>query len=145
MKAVVKKSAEILKKQCMKLPARSTSQTSSDHRPDLDANIITMFQELIGELRWDIEISRVDILHEVSVLSTFQVSPREGRLHQMFYRFYLMKNNPKLTIYFYPRSPNIYPTSFSGSPAEAFREKSRCHGIITKIYTITNRYASYYY
>ena len=50
---------------------------SSDYRPDidatseLDANDITMFQYLIGELIWDTEIGRVDILHEVLVLSVF--------------------------------------------------------------------------
>ena len=34
-----------------------------------------------------------------------------------------MKYNPKLTIYFDPRFPNIDPTSFSGSSAKYFREK----------------------
>ena len=44
---------------------------SSDYRPELDAteeldgNDITMFQDLIGDLRWATEIDRVDILHEV--------------------------------------------------------------------------------
>ena len=36
-----------------------------------------------------------------------------------------MKNNPKLTVYFDPRFPNIDPTSLSGSSAEEFREKYR--------------------
>ena len=36
-----------------------------------------------------------------------------------------MKDNPKLTIHFHPRFPNIYPTSFSGSSAEEFREQYR--------------------
>ena len=39
---------------------------------ELDVNNIIMFQELTGELRWATEIGRVDILHEVSVLSAFQ-------------------------------------------------------------------------
>ena len=76
-----------------------------------------MFQELIGELRWSTEIGRVDILHEVSVLSAFQAAPREGHLHQVFHIFDFMVKNPKLTIYFDPILPNIDPTSFSGSSA----------------------------
>ena len=75
-----------------------------------------MFQELIGEMRWFTEIGRVDILHEVSVLSVFKEAPRERNLNQVFHIFDFMKKNPKLTIYFDPRFPNIYPTSFSGSP-----------------------------
>ena len=40
--------------------------------------------------------------------SAFQEVPREGNFYQVFHIFAFMKNNPKLTIYFDPRSPNIY-------------------------------------
>ena len=75
VRVVVKNLEERLKKYGMTLPARETIPISSDYRPEtnataeLDANDITMFQELIGELIWDTEKGRVDILHEVSVLS----------------------------------------------------------------------------
>ena len=116
MKEVVNNPEERLKKQGMKLPAREITPMSSDYRPELDAtaeldtNNINMFQELIGYLRWATEIGRVDILHEVSVLSKFQDSPNEEHLHQVFHIFAFMKKNPKLTIYFDPRFPNIFPT-----------------------------------
>ena len=57
---------------------------SSDYRPkldttaELDTNDITIFEELIGNLRWATEIGRVDILHEVFFLSAFKVSPPCG-------------------------------------------------------------------
>ena len=70
---------------------------------------------------WATEIVILDILHEVLVLSVFQESPREGNLHQIFHIFYFMTNNPKLTMYFDLRFPNIYPTSLSGISAEGFR------------------------
>ena len=113
----------------MKLPTRVTSPISSDYRPELDAKAeldvkdITMFQELIGDLRWATEISRVDILHDVSLLSEFQASPREGHLHQVFHIPDFMKKNPKLTIYFDPIFPNIDSTSFLGRSTEEFREQ----------------------
>ena len=71
----------------MKLPPRATTPMSSNYRSEpeatveLDANNITMFQELIGDLRWAKDIVGVDILHEVLVLSAFKASPREGHLH----------------------------------------------------------------
>ena len=44
-----------------------------------------MFQELIGELRWAIEIGRVDIHTEVSMLLAYQASPRQGHLEQVIH------------------------------------------------------------
>ena len=67
---------------------------------------------------WATEIGRDDILHEVSVLSEFQSSPRKGHLYQVLQILSFMKNKPKLAIYFDPRFPNIYSTSLSGSSAE---------------------------
>ena len=105
----------------MKLTAKTTNQMSSDYRPELnataerDATYIIMFQELIGYLRWSTEIGRIDILHEVLVLSAFQAATREGHLHQVFHIFDFMIKNPKLTINFDPIFPNMYPTSSSGS------------------------------
>ena len=65
----------------------------------------------------------VDILHEVLLLSAFQYSSSEENLHQVFHIFDFMIKNPKLTIYFDQRFPNIDPTSFPGSSAEEFREQ----------------------
>ena len=53
----------------MILPRRAETLMFSDYTPELDATTelesdsITMYQELIGELRWEIEIGRVDIGH----------------------------------------------------------------------------------
>ena len=61
----------------MGLPRRSETPMSSDYTPELYATTelesdgITMYQELIGALIWVIEIRRVDIEHEVSLLSSY--------------------------------------------------------------------------
>ena len=47
---------------------------------ELESYVITTYQELIGELRWAIEVGRVDIVHEVSVLSSNQSAPCGGHL-----------------------------------------------------------------
>ena len=131
VKALVKRLEERLKKQGMKLPSRSTAPMSSNYRreldesSELDANDITIFQELIGDLTWPTEKGKVDILHELLVFSVFLASPCEVFLHQVFHIFAFMKKNPKLKIYFDPRFPNIDPTSFSGSSTGEFREQYR--------------------
>ena len=67
--------------------------------PELDSDELTLFQEIIGVLRWVTEIGRVDIFHEVSILSQFQASASEGHLQQAFNIFSYLKNNPRLTIH----------------------------------------------
>jgi hypothetical protein len=89
------------------------------------------FQELIGMLRWATEIGRVDILHEISILSQYQASPREGHLEQVLHIFAFLKKKPKLTIYLHHSLPGIDYGEFKTRRedfAEHYRdaEKSRC-------------------
>jgi len=47
-----------------------------------DENKLTLFQNLIGMLRWTCELGRIEILHEVSLLSQYLAKPRIGHLIQ---------------------------------------------------------------
>ena len=51
-----------------------------DVTPTLDEEGTTKFQQLIGILRWAIELGRVDILTEVSCLSQHLAEPRDGHM-----------------------------------------------------------------
>jgi hypothetical protein len=62
---------------------------------ELKADGVQYFQELIGVLRWAVEIGRVDILLEVSLLSTYLAMPREGHLEQALHIFGYLKIHPK--------------------------------------------------
>jgi len=58
----------------------------TDYRPELDASdllgpeLTHRFQNLLGMARWAVELGRIDILHEVSKLSSYNTTPREGHL-----------------------------------------------------------------
>ena len=43
---------------------------------------LQFYQEIIGSLRWAVELGRVDILLEVSLMSKHLALPREGHLEQ---------------------------------------------------------------
>ena len=64
------------------LPSKCVTPTTYKYRPegdlseDLEGNELAYFQEIIGVLRWAIEIGRADILLEVSLLSSHLASPR---------------------------------------------------------------------
>ena len=96
-----------------------------DESPELNSDDITLFQECIGKLRWAIKIDRVDILTEVSMLSSFQASPREGHLEQVLHIFAYLKKKPKLTLYFDPSEPKLEPSMFTGEEPKNFLEQIR--------------------
>jgi hypothetical protein len=131
IKAAVRNIEEALRKKNQKLPGRATTPMTSDYSPELDStselkeNDITTFQECIGILRWAIEIGRVDILTEVSMLSAYQASPRQGHLEQVYHIFAYLKYKPKLTLYFDPLLPNLEPSWSIGDNAETFSQQYR--------------------
>ena len=63
---------------------------------ELDAKLMNRFQQFIGVLRQAIKLGRINILIEVSCLSQYLASPREGHLHAVYKIFrYLQKNMSK--------------------------------------------------
>ena len=77
----------------------NTPFSNQDYRPKLDCsglcdhNLSTIFQNLVGILRWICELGRVDILHETSILSQYLAQPRMGHLTQCLNIFYYLKNH----------------------------------------------------
>ena len=129
VKAAVENLEKQLGKKGLKLPSAVQPMATGfvpelDDSPELDAGDHTTVQELIGILRWAIELGRVDICHEVSILSQFQASPRQGHLEQLYHIFGFLKKNPKLTLYFDPNEPKLDESVFeNGSTAKDFKEQ----------------------
>lgn len=102
----------------MRLPKRADTPMSSNYRPEEDVTAElqgtehTYFQELIGILRWAIELGRIDIMMEVSMLSTHLAMSRKGHLEQALHIFAYLKLNPKKTLAFDPRHPLYDTTNF---------------------------------
>ena len=85
VKAAVKNVEEAIKEKRWKLPTHeigtpmSTSYSPElDGSPELNNDDRTYYQELIGVLRWATELGRVDILHEISLLSQYQACQEKG-------------------------------------------------------------------
>ena len=78
-----------------------------DGTSELDTKDTQFYQELIDELRQATEIGRIDILHEVALLSQYQASPRRGHLEQLLHVFAYLDKKPKVTLYIDPTLPKI--------------------------------------
>ena len=78
---------------------RNTPFDSYEYRPELDEapfcsdELSTVFYNLIGILRWTCELGRLDILHEVSLLSQYLAQPRFGHLVQAMNIFTYLKRH----------------------------------------------------
>jgi hypothetical protein len=76
---------------------RNTPFSNHLYRPELDDSpfctieLHTVYQNLVGILRWLCELGRIDILHEVSLLSQYLAQPRIGHLQQLLNIFYYLK------------------------------------------------------
>ena len=131
LKNAIKTVEDQIKKKGCRLPARVTTPMSSGYYPEtdlsteLDQEGTNLFQELIGILCWTVEIGRVDILTELSMLLSYQASPCEGHLEQIYHIFAFLKKNPKMTLYFDLSEPLIDPSWFSGDDKDAFQDQYR--------------------
>ena len=83
-----------------------------DSTSELKSDGLKWYQELIGILRWAVELGRVDILLETSMMSSHLELSREGHLEQVLRIFGYLKNNKKLRLMFDCKEPTIYPNIF---------------------------------
>ena len=118
VKAAITNVEKKLKPSGQRLPTKCATPLQSGYRPELDVTAelklegVRYFQELIGVLRWAVELGRIDIATEVSVLSTHLALPREGHLQQVYHMFGYLKARPKRTIAFDPAHPDIDESRF---------------------------------
>ena len=118
---------------------KAGAQMKNDYRPETDvtpelnAKDTAYYRSLIGVLRWIVELGRVDIVCEVSTISSCLALPREGHLQALFYLFiYLNKKDnaelvydptdPVIDMNMFPKqdwSALVYAAGHDGDPKEA--------------------------
>ena len=108
-----------------KLPTKATTPLSSDYRPEVDvsneleAEEAAYYQSLIGVLRWIVELGRVDICLEVSMMSSYLAMPRAGHMEQLLHMFAYLKRNHNAELVLDPSPPNIDLSLFPRQDWEA--------------------------
>ena len=65
-----------------------------DVTDELDQMLASRYMQLIGILRWAVEIGRIDIFLETSLLSQYQANPRFGHLEAAYHIFAYLKKHP---------------------------------------------------
>ena len=72
-------------------------------------------------LRWATGLGRLYALHEVSLISQYQASPRQVNMEQVLHIFAFLDKHPKLTLYMDASLPNLDYQIFTTDATE-FKE-----------------------
>jgi hypothetical protein len=83
-----------------------------DISPELEPEEANYYQSQIGVLRWMVELGRVDIITEVSVLASHLALPREGHMEAVFHIFAYLKAKHNSRMVFDPSYPVIDESQF---------------------------------
>jgi hypothetical protein len=93
-------------------PMPKSYRPEMDTTPELNPEMHSRFQQLIGILRWAVELGRVDILLEVALLSSFLASPRRGHLEAAYSIFGYLAKHSNSPMAFDDKVPNFNGTAF---------------------------------
>ena len=88
-----------LKKRGELLAVKAVTPMTNGYRPEIDITPELVPEDsaylhsLIGVLKWIVELGRIDINVEVSMLSSHLVLPREGHMQELFHIFAYLKKH----------------------------------------------------
>ena len=98
-----------------------------DVSPELGDELANRYQQFIGILRWAVELGRIDITTEVSMMALHNALPRVGHLEALYHMFSYLSKHDCSNLVFDDQDPNItdilFPqqdwTEFYGDMKEA--------------------------
>ena len=119
VKNAVKNVEQTLAEEGTKLKGKADRPLPCDYRPEVDVSpllsdeLANRYQNLIGVLRWACELGRIDILLEVSWMSSFNAMPRRGHLEAVYHIFAYLKKHERSTLVFDDSHPVINELIFT--------------------------------
>ena len=100
------------------MPKKARAALSNQYRPEIEVTPelepvdAAYYQSLIGILRWMVELGRIDICVEVSMMSSCLALPREGHPKQLFHMFSYLEKNHNSEMVFDQSVPDINHNEF---------------------------------
>lgn len=108
-----------LEQRGMQLKTKVSGVLPVDYRPELESSNLLgpdeahFYMQAIGILRWIVELGRIDICCEVSMLSSYSAAPREGHLEAVFHIFSYLNSHERSRIVM---DDDYYPHVELGKP-----------------------------
>ena len=88
-------------------PISTSYSPELDVTPELISTDAAYYQSLVGILRWIVELGRVDICLEISLMSSHLALPCEDHLDKPFHIFAYLKWKHRARMFFDPTYPSI--------------------------------------
>jgi len=95
------------------IPFPTSYKPKIDFSAELNETLTLRYRQLIGKLRWAVEIGHLDIFFETTLLSQYLASPREGHLGAVYHIFAYIKKSNKTAIVFDPKYITLDESTFS--------------------------------
>ena len=102
----------------LKILSKAETPLTTSYRPELDVSpeLTTRdsayYQSLIGILRWIVELGRLDICLEVSMMSSHLAMPRKGHLDQVLHIFAYLRKYHSTELVYDPSDPVVEQNVF---------------------------------
>ena len=103
-----------------RLPKRAVNPFPTDYdvemdtSPELGPELASFYQSQVGVLRWIVELGRIDIITEVSLLASQLALPRECHLDAVLHLFAHLRDKHNARLALDPTYPEIDRDSFIG-------------------------------
>ena len=97
----------------LKIPSKAETPLKTSYRQELDVSPELMprdsayYQSLIGILQWIVELGRIDICLEVSMMSSHLAMPRKGHLDQVLHMFAYLHKYHNTELVYDPSDPVV--------------------------------------
>ena len=88
------------------LKSKATSVLPTGYRPELDASdycdeeLAHYYMQQVGVLRWAVELGRINITAEVSMMAAFSAAPRIGHFQALMHIFAFLHHHPRCRLVF---------------------------------------------
>jgi hypothetical protein len=93
-------------------PYHEKYRPETDTTDEVNDELTSRYQQLIGVLRWAVELGRFDIHVEIAKLSSFNCMPRKGHLEAVYNIFAYMRKHENSKIVFDSRRPQYDDSRF---------------------------------
>jgi hypothetical protein len=106
VKEAVKNVRDWLNERNRILKTKAPSVIPSGYRPELDMSDYcnrdegNYYQQQVGVLRWMVELGRIDIAVEVSMLASYTVAPRQGHFDALMHIFAYLQSHARSKLVF---------------------------------------------
>ena len=111
----IKNVKEWLEARGLALKTKAPGVLPSGYKPELDVtpycddDDMNYYQQQIGVLRWSVELGRIDICTEVSMMASYCAAPRRGHLGALMHVFAYLNTHQRSRIVFDDSYPPIPP------------------------------------